>query len=456
MTPVSAVRTAALVVANPQALQYGSTPRHQFDTAGGTIGSQGANWILVDKAGHVQPIHCEICHSDAAFCVIDRCGQTHVNNASDPLGAMVGARLRDGDVLRVGPYEITVHLQDEHLGPSNASRHLAQYEVSELLNQRHEVDDGLPAERYSFERVQDELDADAAFDAMATTRDPQAELDPLLALDAAERAATPAPPALHGTDPGRWNGASTPTHPDLADTRFAAVAGSLNTSTGVSTMSNAPDHYISAQNWPDGARAGADPAQAAGPFLQGLGVPLDPIDPLDPQASHNLLLEAGQALGAAIRGIATLYASPAATPRRAAVLARTLQPIEDNPLRLGQSYADTVRAMFSSQRSVVHLAPVAAIDESMAQLRAHHEAVGLAIDAALAALLEAFSPEVLLQRFRRYQAEQVQPDGSHDWAWRMYTHYYEELISARQRGVEKLFWEIFEQAYDRALRARPQ
>lgn len=453
MKPVPEVRSVALVVANPQALQHGSTPRHQFDAAGGTIGTQGADWILVDKTGRVQQIHCEICYSDAAFCVIDRCGQTHVNNASDPLGEMVGARLRDGDVLGVGPYMITVHLQDENLGPSGSSRHLAQYEVSELLNQHHDVADGLPAERYSFEQVQDDRDAHAAFGAMATPRDPQADLDPLLALDAAQRAAAPSPPALHGADPRKWNGASTPTLPDLADTRFAAVAGSLNTATGVAPMPNPPDHYISDPRWPDGARAGAEPAQAAGPLLQGLGVPLGP---LDPEASQNLLLEAGQALGAAIRGLADLYASHAAAPRRAAALARTLQPIEDNPLRLGQSYADTVQAMFSRQRSVVHLSPVAAVDESMAQVRAHHEAMTQAIDAGLAALLDAFAPELLLQRFRRYQPEQAQQDGANDWAWRMYTHYYEELISARQRGFEKLFWEIFEQAYDRALRARPQ
>ncbi|MNT38838.1 hypothetical protein D3C72_1750470 [compost metagenome] len=71
-------------------------------------------------------------------------------------------------------------------------------------------------------------------------------------------------------------------------------------------------------------------------------------------------------------------------------------------------------------------------------------------------MLRAFSPELLLQRFRRYGPEQPQQSGGDDWAWRMYTHYFEELSSARQRGFEKLFWEIFEQAYDRALRAAAQ
>lgn len=34
----------------------------------------------------------------------------------------------------------------------------------------------------------------------------------------------------------------------------------------------------------------------------------------------------------------------------------------------------------------------------------------------------------------------------------MYKNYYEELTSKRQYGFEKLFWEVYSQAYDKALR----
>lgn len=79
-----------------------------------------------------------------------------------------------------------------------------------------------------------------------------------------------------------------------------------------------------------------------------------------------------------------------------------------------------------------------------------------AISAGLDALLRSFSPDALLQRFQRYQPDPARASDTDDWAWRMYTHYFNELASSRQLGFEKLFWEVFEQAYDRALRAEAQ
>jgi len=124
-------------------------------------------------------------------------------------------------------------------------------------------------------------------------------------------------------------------------------------------------------------------------------------------------------------------------------------------LRLRQPYEETVQALFSNRRSVVHLSASAAIEESLEQSRKHNDAVIIAIKESLDALLHAFSPAVMMQRFERYRSEnhaqqqQYDQDGE---AWRMYNNYYNELSSTRQQGFEKLFWEVFEQAYDRAMR----
>ncbi|SEK09467.1 type VI secretion system-associated FHA domain protein TagH [Achromobacter sp. NFACC18-2] len=454
MTPAPSECGIALVVANPQALQHGSTPRHRFGIAGGTIGSHGASWTLVDKAGRVQPVHCEIRHSDGAFCVIDRSGLTHVNGARDPLGAQVGARLSDGDILHIGPYQVAVHLHDAQHALPDASRHLAQYEVSEILNDQGGGMDDLPRDRYVFEREGGAPAQDAVFRALAAPHDPHADLDPLRALDAAEQAASAAPMSPDAADALKPYAAHVPTQPDLASTRYAAVAGSPKTPTGDFRMPQSREHYLSDPAWTAASpEAAGDTPQAAAALLQGMGIALDD---LDTPASRALLLEAGQALGAAIRGIAALYGAGGDPAPRMAMNALTLQPIEDNPLRLGQSYPDTLRAMFSSKRSVVHLSPMAAVEESMTQLKLHQAAVVKGIESGLEALLHAFSPEHLLQRFRRYRTDQPAQGDDADWAWRMYAHYYDELSSARQRGFEKLFWEIFAQAYDRALRAEAQ
>lgn len=43
---------------------------------------------------------------------------------------------------------------------------------------------------------------------------------------------------------------------------------------------------------------------------------------------------------------------------RFGTLNRNLQPIEDNPLRLGLSYEETIRTLYDADKSVVHLLPL--------------------------------------------------------------------------------------------------
>ncbi|WP_026024260.1 type VI secretion system-associated FHA domain protein, partial [Enterovibrio norvegicus] len=81
----------------------------------------------------------------------------------------------------------------------------------------------------------------------------------------------------------------------------------------------------------------------------------------------------------------------------------------------------------------------------------------LPIFEALGQILRAFSPEVLMRRFNAYRRPgQVTPESADAYAWNMYKSYYNELTSDRQKGFEKLFWEVFDQAYDRKLREKQQ
>ncbi|WP_448166031.1 type VI secretion system-associated FHA domain protein TagH [Burkholderia cepacia] len=429
-----------LLVANTHALRAGSTARHNFGHAGGTIGSRGADWLLDDGQGQVQAIHCEITWIDNSYCVRDQSGATRVNDAETPLRRGTAARLRDGDVLHIGAYQVTVHLQTSEAHLTN-SQPLLQRSVGELLN---EPGAGLPPTA----ETDRSLDARPrqpdfrAFDDLARERRPAEERDPLAALDAEQQRCEPvlgvAPldPTNYGLSPGQ-------TQANHARTRFEAVSGSPKTLSGESTMSQSYSRAVST----------GDANALIQPLVEGLGASVGVVDP---QMGHALLQEIGRTLSAVIHGITALQHTQDGKPRNLAPLARTLQPIEDNPLRLGLGYPETVRALFSSERSVVHLSPSAAVEESLAQVQRHQTALIEAIEASLQALLRAFTPEQLQQRFRRYRAAQVQQTEAADWNWQMYIHYYNELASSRQQGFEKLFWEVFEQAYDRALRQEPR
>ncbi|HTV86024.1 MAG TPA: type VI secretion system-associated FHA domain protein TagH [Dyella sp.] len=441
-------RHITLVVSNPEILQYGNKPRHRFDRTGGTIGCRGANWLLMDHHDRIEPIHCEICLEDGHFCVVDRCGKTHINGAHAPMGRGVGARFSEGDTLQVGPYDLTVLLGDAD-AIDGASQSLGE--------------DGIDPEWAGLRREGAELshapmssmalrDAHAAFQALAAPDRPLAYLDPLEALDAAERATTRS--SHDPLDPTHYGLAGPQPQADLGATRFEAVSGTPKTLSGETGMSTLPSDTTQAQHWLTAQQfSGGDARQLVAPLMEGLGASWGAMEG---RAAYRLLQETGQALEATLRGLSALYGSTTEKEDRLSLLGRTLQPIEDNPLRLGLNYEDTVRALFGNERSAVHLSPKAAVEESLAQVRGHQAALVQAIGAGLEALLGAFSPDVLLQRFQRYQPDPAQPSGVGDWAWQMYAHYYGELASSRQLGFEKLFWEVFEQAYDRALRTEAQ
>ncbi len=188
-----------------------------------------------------------------------------------------------------------------------------------------------------------------------------------------------------------------------------------------------------------------------GPMLQGLGIDLS--QDTDMERMHFLSQELGESLQACVKGLLELHQQ--VSEGRFGTMNRNLQPIEDNPLRLGLPYEQTIRTMYDADKSLVHLSAPAAISESLKNVRDHNEAMQHATSEALNQILNAFSPQVLLRRFHHYKRNTDNSATSDEaWAWNMYCNYYQELTSNRQRGFEKLFWEIFEQAYDKKIREK--
>ncbi|WP_339532960.1 type VI secretion system lipoprotein TssJ [Pseudomonas mucidolens] len=123
-----------LMIGNPAQLLHGYLPSHRFGPQGGSIGSVTADWRLEDRHNSVQPNHCDIRIVEGHFCVTDRCGSTYVNGHALPLGRHVTVRLNEGDLLRIGAYQVAVHLHGHALGEYDP-RHCT---LDELLTERPE------------------------------------------------------------------------------------------------------------------------------------------------------------------------------------------------------------------------------------------------------------------------------------------------------------------------------
>lgn len=439
MSNLDSYSRVALIVTNPQALRLGSLPRHHFDRHGGFIGSQRADWLLDDGRRSISPSHCQVIWDDGAFCLVDRSGDTRINDNPAPLGRDVSVRLTQGDHIQVGPFRIAVHLEQAHRHLPDPDRHLAEHSIEELLYAEHgdaSERDGpvlLPEGRHSSRSSPSGDSHDLLATLMQTSG--QAVLDPLLALDqaramrasASESSASKGIPRAEQVPPALEAVLESAPSPTFGDDRMSRY-----------DFSSSPALPSS-----DGV---AEAHTLLRPLLDGLGLSASDVD------STRLMFDSGQAIRAFVQGLLTLR-SGTHGDGKLHLQSRTLQPIEDNPLHLEQSCDDTLRALFSNQRSQVHLSPRAAVEESLDELGRHQYAIQQGIEAGLTALLQAFAPEQLLQRFHRYQPTSAAPGQPDDWAWEMYTHYYRELSSNRQRGFSKLFWEVFEQHFDRAMRA---
>jgi len=478
-----------LVVANAQALESGLSAQVRFVDSGGVIGSDfSADWRLTDRLGRVSGRHCEVVVVDGAFCVRDDCGETFVNGTHMPLGKGQLARLAHKDEIQVGPYQIRVHTGEDAEFDGGHVDTLFETQQHDLLadGPSQEIDSG-----------EEEPELTQAIDPLkeldAQNKDNQTS-NWLLNGDKEQKQQTSAESSLIAKDNLVERKPSFTPQADSEDVMSASVKlkrifgfgqkKSQKREFHASKAKEALNRVMSPETMHQTKQSERKPMDEkelglleqevakslsheptsspqsnndhgqhllTGPMLDGLGVRV--TNDHDMQKMHFLSQEMGQSLQACLKGLLALHEQ--AAEGRFGTMNRNLQPIEDNPLRLGLTYEETVRTMYDADKSLVHLSAPAAIAESLKNVRDHNDATQEAISEALDQILHAFSPDVLLRRFqhcRRNTDEQI--EGESAWAWEMYCNYYKELTSNRQRGFSKLFWEIFEQVYDKRIREK--
>ncbi|MDC5854314.1 type VI secretion system-associated FHA domain protein TagH [Vibrio europaeus] len=479
-----------LLVINAQKLESGLTALMQWDAEGGVIGSSSAStWTLKDSSGRIYPQHCEIVMFDGAFCLRDLCGETYINGTEMPVGKGLLAKLVHKDQIQIGPYEIRVALGD--LEDDSAMGSLTS--LFETTNYDLLSDEVLDIEQDDNNEQVENAEPLAALDELMANNEEESLID-----DENSRAVEESEPQglvpeedLTLRDPNFTVQADSDNEISSSMTLKRILSFGFGSKTQPKQQSEKSQQQVlnsdraeelesqqTINNDSEGFQMdeqtldlleeevakSIQPEQTAvnsvattgghlltGPMLNGLGANVNHTD--DIERMHMLSQEMGESLQACIQGILDLHQQ--VSEGRFGTLNRNLQPIEDNPLRLGLSYEETIKTLYDSEKSAVHLSAPAAIEESLKNVQAHNEAMQHATGEALTQILGAFSPQVLLRRFQNYKrSHQDVSQNSDEWAWNMYCNYYQELTSHRQQGFEKLFWEIFEQAYDKKIREK--
>ncbi|MGB1237186.1 MAG: type VI secretion system-associated FHA domain protein TagH [Pseudomonadales bacterium] len=452
-------------VVNVDALERNTRPYAHFDSQGGTIGAApNDHWYLYDRSGEVAPEHALITQRDDQFCVQQGAAAVYVNHADYPLGRDNLALLHDGDILKLGKFTLRVSLADE--GAFNIRPNASLEEVVGDEEQNSLLVDPQWHRRERTPRVEnvdpelalaqslvisDSEDPEHYFQAQEQLRAERDELEELIQGVQPIAAPLSAPPRRQTTDNQPAPARVSPRPENRISKGVHTVKNDFS-----SKLEDLEDLVMGRGASPESAVAETAPAAnlvdeaghlAASPLQRGLGVSLKQSDHMQ---THDVLEEIGETLREAVQGLLKIHG---AERGQAATSSKVLQPIEDNPLRLGMDYTGTMAAMFDHSRSMVHLSAPMAVRESLHQIHLHQLATSYATAQALNAILQALDPSSLLRRFQRYRGIKGQEEVSDEgWAWQMYTHYYAELISSRQQGFEKLYSEVFEQAYDQRLR----
>ncbi|MDE9442225.1 type VI secretion system-associated FHA domain protein TagH [Xenorhabdus bovienii] len=413
--------TLSLRVLNSEQLESGRSASCLFSAQGGTVGSSESHlWSVQDQQGNIHPSQFSVQWRDGAFCLQVLAEPVQINNAAlTPQSSLI--RLQQGDQIKAGNLSIKIHISFSDADRVDPSTISPESLVSSYSNPLDAMMEGAVAQKAVF----------ADDNSIAPTIQHSFSDDPLRVLDSESLTTLKQQVEADDTEqllpPDHFQ--SPPFANPISDNRGSVMDQEFLDLPGITSERQYADMDVD--------------HVAITPLMRGLDAQL-PLH--DSQQANDFLQEMGKTMKAAIEGLLALQRE------QHGLRDKQLRPIEDNPLRLNMDYDTTMQVMFSDQKSPVHLSAPAAVSESLHNLQLHYQANREAISAALDTMLEAFSPDQLLRRFSHYRRSNEVRNKDAAWAWEMYTNYYRELASSRQQGFEKLFREVYEQAYDRALR----
>lgn len=100
------------VVMNTRLLKTGGAASHQFKQEGGYIGNDDTcHWVLPDPNNALITPYCQISFENGEYQLIDIQGGIGINDEAPQFEQQRQVKVKDGDVFRIGSYQIRAHLK---------------------------------------------------------------------------------------------------------------------------------------------------------------------------------------------------------------------------------------------------------------------------------------------------------------------------------------------------------
>jgi len=197
------------------------------------------------------------------------------------------------------------------------------------------------------------------------------------------------------------------------------------------------------------APAGGDDAALLAAFFQGAGIEPGALRDENPA---ELMAAVGQLFREMAAGLRDALATRAMIKQEYRVEQTVIRAANNNPLKFAVDVNQLLLALLSRGRSG-YLTGAPAVQEGFKDLRTHELALLGGMQAAVAALLRQFDPEMLKQRLEQQSLLQnILPGARKAKYWEIYEQHYKQIAADVSEDVRGTFGRAFANAYEEQSR----
>jgi type VI secretion system FHA domain protein len=413
---------------------------------------QDNEWVIPDPERHLSKRHCRLVYSVGDWQLHDLSSNgTFLNRASEPVGKGSSAKLRNGDRIKFGLYELEVMIDEDEEGAaadragSLSGLHRDDFAMRDPPPSRSDhrpYDDAghdarLPEQRSVLD-VSNSPILPADFDPLAPNQEPFAGTQPdhAPALESAFR-----PPQPVAIIPDDWD--------------VAAPAGLRPPTARPPPPPRPPEDAAPAppprQEHPPARHehAPAPPAALdtglAAAFMRGVGMSETTLP--DPENAFERL---GSATRATVSGLRSTLMARASIKDEFRIEQTMIRASGNNPLKFSLDDDDALATLLGTGRRT-GMGAAEAIAEAFDDLRMHELATVSAMQAAVRVLLAQFEPDAVERKAEGGGALQIHPAQKKARAWDAFVRLHKDVTQALSDDFDSVFGKAFARAYEEAI-----
>jgi type VI secretion system FHA domain protein len=492
--------TLTLAISNVATLDNGMPTEFVLHKRGAVIGRAATcDWCLPDPRNHISSRHCEVRFDRGTYTLSDcSTNGTYVNGASERMTAP--RQIEDGDRFQIGHYDIRARLSGEAYAAADRASlppaatewrgwdaglgSSAQSAPASPVAPTNGWDSSPPPPQAGANRWQPALSPDLSVSAPYKAPPPFAASAPSNGsgwapshrapdLPRTSTWETPTPAA----DPASGWSSSAPDRPpepspddvwgriadgnvvDWARGGFGQPVAPVRDPLGVHPASalpeeppvgHRPDPSNSGWDYPTNAHAAPAPtrADAAAPFLVGAGVASDKLA----DASPAMLERAGGLFRRLVAGLVVMVEARARAKAQLGAETTAFSVEGNNPIKYARTPDEALALLLNPAHQGFMDAP-RAIEDAFQDLQSHQMATLRAMQGALKATLDRFSPAAIRSRAEaKGVLERILPNAREAALWQAYEREFGGVVQGSDEAFMDVFAREFRRTYNQQAR----